>query len=330
MFAVALLQGLDGLVQLAERVLALLVGREGGLLELAPAVLLQVGQLHADAHQRREIPVLAVECLLIAVQRLFQRGQLRFELPGRLVGLPLGEGMVQRGASRLVVAGVEQIDGHVERGMEARMQRVDALAGQCGGGRRYEIAMVDDDRVSDRIDAATAGAAGQLGELPRCQRHMPAAVELLQLFDDDTARRHVDAQRERLRREDHLHQSLFKQAFDYLPEQRDHAGVMGREALLQREPEPGELQRLEILLAQLPGDHLVDDGADTPHLVLGGEFQPRIDALLDGLIAAVAREYEIDAGKHVEIVELVDHRPALGRVALRRHVAPRMAAAAGA
>ena len=90
------------------------------------------------------------------------------------------------------------------------------------------------------------------------------------------------------------------------------------------------MQRLEILLAQLPGDHLVDDGADAPHLVLGGEFQPRIDALLDGLIAAVAREYEIDAGKHVEIVELVDHRPALGRVALRRHVAPRMAAAAGA
>ena len=210
------------------------------------------------------------------------------------------------------------------------MQRVDALAGQCCGGRRYEIAMVDDDRVSDRIDAATAGAAGQLGELPRCQRHMPAAVELLQLFDDDAARRHVDAQRERLRREDHLHQSLFKQAFDYLPEQRDHAGVMGREALLQREPEPGELQRLEILLAQLPGDHLVDDGADAPHLVLGGEFQPRIDALLDGLIAAVAREYEIDAGKHVEIVELVDHRPALGRVALRRRVAPRMATAAGA
>ena len=56
MFAVALLQGLDRLVQLAERVLALLVGREGGLLELAPAVLLQVGQLHADAHQRRESP----------------------------------------------------------------------------------------------------------------------------------------------------------------------------------------------------------------------------------------------------------------------------------
>ena len=90
------------------------------------------------------------------------------------------------------------------------MQRVDAFAGQRGGRGRHEAVMVHHHGVADRIDASAAGAAGQLGELPRRQRHMARAVELLQLLHHHAAGRHIDAQRQRLGGEHHLDQSLFE------------------------------------------------------------------------------------------------------------------------
>ena len=95
--------------------------------------------------------------------------------------------------------------------------------------------------------------------------------------------------------------------FDYLPEEGDHACVMGGESLLQSEAELGEPQRLEILLAELAGCHGVHDVPYAAGLLIGGQLQPRPDALLDGLIAAGAGEDEVDAGQHVHEVKLIDH-----------------------
>ncbi len=74
------------------------------------------------------------------------------------------------------------------------MQRVHSLAGQCGGGGGYKTVMVDDYRMADGIDATSAGATGQLGELAWRQRHMPGAIEFLKLFDHHASCRHIDAQ----------------------------------------------------------------------------------------------------------------------------------------
>ena len=67
--------------------------------------------------------------------------------------------------------------------------------------------------------------------------------------------------------------------------------------LLQGEAELREMQSLQILLTELAFDHLIDDTADATHLVIGGEFESGVDALFDGLIASVAGEDEIDAGR---------------------------------
>ena len=309
MLLLGLAQARDPAVQLAHRLPAFLLGRKRFVLDPTTVVALQIRQPHTQRHELAEIAVVAVERLLVALQGLLQRHHLRFQLSRGFVRLPLGEGVVERDACGVHIAGIEQIHRHVEGRAEAGMQRVDAFAGQRGGRGRHEAVMVHHHGVADRIDASAAGAAGQLGELPRRQRHMARAVELLQLLHHHAAGRHIDAQRQRLGGEHHLDQSLFEQPLDDLPEQRHHARMMGGEALLQSEAEPGEPQRLEVLRAQLAVDHLIDDAADTPHLVLGGQLQSGVQALIHGLVAAVAGEDERDARQQTEIVEFVDHGP---------------------
>ena len=70
------------------------------------------------------------------------------------------------------------------------------------------------------VDAASAGAAGELGVLPRGDRHAGLAVELLELLEHDGARGHVDAEGERLGREHDLHELALEELLDDLLERR--------------------------------------------------------------------------------------------------------------
>ena len=97
------------------------------MLQFAAAFLFDVAQLHTQGHELFEVAVFACERLFVSGQRVLQCVDLRFQLPSRFVGLPLGKRLVQGNVRGLVVAGVEQVHGHVERGSEARVQRVDTL-----------------------------------------------------------------------------------------------------------------------------------------------------------------------------------------------------------
>jgi hypothetical protein len=148
------------------------------------------------------------------------------------------------------------------------------------------------------VDAAAAGAAGQLRVLARGERHAGLAVELLQLLEHDRARRHVDAEGQRLRGEDGLHQLLLEELLDDLLERRQEARVVGRDAALQAlEPlvvaEDGEVGVQEGAAA------LLDDGADLVTLVLFREVDARAQHLLHGGVAAGPAEDEEDRGQQV-------------------------------
>ena len=44
-------------------------------------------------------------------------------------------------------------------------------------------------------------------------------------------------------------------------------------------------------------------------LIIGGKLQARVDTLLNSLVTAIAGENEIDTGKHIQVVQLIDHSP---------------------
>ena len=234
-----------------------------------------------------EIAAIAVCRLLVAFQSMFERMDFGFKLPRRLIRLPLREGLVERLAGGFVGAGIQQIHGHIESRFETRMQRIHTFAGQRRGGGRNEPLMVDNHRVANRIDATTPRTARQLREFSGGEHDVPCAVVFLKFFDDDAAGRHVDTKRESLRGEYHFHQTLFEQTFDNLSKQGNHTCMMRGETFLQRETESRESQCFEIVAAHLPFNHLIDNLTDPHRLIVSRQFEPRIDALLDRLIAAI-------------------------------------------
>ncbi len=76
------------------------------------------------------------------------------------------------------------------------------------------------------IDAATPCAARELRVLPRRDRDPGLPVELLELFEHDRARGHVDPEREGLRREDDAQELALEELLDNFLEGRKHPGVV--------------------------------------------------------------------------------------------------------
>lgn len=75
------------------------------------------------------------------------------------------------------------------------------------------------------------------------------------------------------------------------------------------------MQRLQVVMRQLAFDHLIDDAADAQRLVVACKAQAGVKALVDRLVAAVAREYEINRRQHAQEIEFVHDRPAFRLVA---------------
>ena len=76
-----------------------------------------------------------------------------------------------------------------------------------------------DDGVAFDVDAAAAGASGQLGVFAGGDVYVGFAVVLGELFQDDGACGHVDAQREGFGGEDQLDQSLGEESLHDLLEE---------------------------------------------------------------------------------------------------------------
>ena len=79
----------------------------------------------------------------------------------------------------------DEVDGHVVRGLEGRPERVGARRGEAGERPRVEARLPQDDGVALDVDAAPAGAAGELRVLPRRQVDVGLAVPLHQPLEHD-------------------------------------------------------------------------------------------------------------------------------------------------
>lgn len=128
--------------------------------------LLDIAQLAPQCGVLGEVASVARHRLLVAGERLLGILHLPRQADDRAIRLELRErrleDLARAGATELV----DEIDGHVVGRTEARVQRIRAAGGERGHGLRVETLGPLDDRVTLDVDAATAGASGELGVLP--------------------------------------------------------------------------------------------------------------------------------------------------------------------
>src|SRR3954453_3316867 len=210
---------------------------------------------------------------------------------------------------------IDEVDRHVVRRPEAGPQRIRTRRGKSGHVLRVEPWRPQNDTVTFDVDAAPPGPAGQLGVLPRREVDVRFAVPFDERLEDDAAGRHVDAEGERLRREDDLDETFAEQLLDDLLEHRQHPGMVRGDAALQRVGELAETEHREVVVRDVD-DTRVEDVADAPTLRGFGEAQPGPQALAHGRITTVAAEDEHDRGEQPRPVEGLDDLRAA------RHVDP--------
>ena len=156
------------------------------------------------------------------------------------------------------------------------------------------------------IDTPPAGTAGQLGVLPRCQRHVLLSVELHQLFQHDGAGGHVDTQRQGLGRENSPDQAGSEQLLDGVTECGQHPRVVGGQTAQQPLAPLVVAQHRQIVVGQFAAA-VLDDLGDPYPLLLSGQPQRRTQALLDGGVAPGAGEHEGDGRQQPGGVQGCDH-----------------------
>ena len=194
-----------------------------------------------------DVAQMAGQLLSYSASGLLVAADLLGEARDAAVGLELREGRLEQAARGTAAQLADEIDRHVVGRAERRAQRVGAGRGEPGDPGRVDVRAPQHDGVALDVDAAAAGASGQLGVLPRRQVGMRLAVELGQPLEDDRARRHVDSQRERLGREDRLDQPADEQLLDGLLERRDEPGVVRGEPAAQPVAPVPVAEHLEIL-----------------------------------------------------------------------------------
>ena len=151
-----------------------------------------------------------------------------FEPHDVAVGLVLRERQVQQVVRLIARVGAHEVGGHVVRRPERRGERERSARRKPGDLVEGHERRPQHDRVADRVDASPPGATGELRVLARRQELVALARELRELLDDDGTRRHVDAEREGLGREDDLDEPFDEAGLDGLLERRHHAPRDGR------------------------------------------------------------------------------------------------------
>jgi hypothetical protein len=103
------------------------------------------------------------------------------------------------------VVAADEVDRHVVRRTERRREAERAARREGGDLVERHERGPQHDGVADRVEPSSTSAAGELRVLPGRQELVLLSGELGELLDHHRARRHVDAERERLGREHGLH-----------------------------------------------------------------------------------------------------------------------------
>ena len=207
----------------------------------------------------------------------------------------------------------DEVHRHVVGGSERRREVVGPRGREPRDPLERHLALVDDDRVSERVDPSPARASRELRVLTGRDQLVALALELPEVLDHDALGGHVDPQREGLRREDHLHEPFLEQLLDRLLEHGEHARVVGGDAGGQGLEELRESEAREVVLVHPRGPGL-GPIPDRGGLLPGREADPRVPEPAHALLAAGPAEHEVDRRQHPFLREHVDHLLAAGDV----------------
>ena len=238
-------------------------------------------------------------------QQLTAAFQLPFERDDVTIRLELREREVQQVVRHVGGIPLHEVRGHVVRRPERRAQRVRS----AGSQRRHLVEGHErapaHDRVPDVVDPPPPCAPGELGVFAGREELVLLTRELRQLLDHDRPGGHVDPERERLRREHHLHEAGTERLLDRFLHRRDHPGVMRGEAGLEAGDPLAVPQDLEVLVRQGVGV-LLGDATDLGPFVRARQPEPAGHALLNRLIAPGSAEDERDRRQHAPLREDLD------------------------
>ncbi len=189
-----------------------------------------------------------------------------------------------------------QVDGHVVTRIETRPQRLGSRGRDPGNPFERHPAVVKHHRRAPMVDAATAGATGQLGEFAAGERLVGLSVELREALEHDRSSRHVDAEGKGLGGEDDLYEPADEELLHGFLEDRDHAGVVRRhpaaEPVRERlEPERRQIGSLDV------GDSGLQMGVDLGAFPGGREAQTGRGDGISRPLTAGPREDEVDRGQ---------------------------------
>ena len=249
-----------------------------------------------------EVTEIAVHRLLVRLDRGFVLAHLARQPDDGLIGLELGERGLEHLRGFVRAHPRQQIRRHVVGRSERRVECVGAVRSQRGQFADLDGRVPHHDRMADAVDSAATGASGQLRVLPRGDHHMRFAVELHELLEHDGASGHVDAQRQGLRGEDDLDDSLREQLFDELFELRNHPRVVRGDSEQQSLAKGVIAEDAEVFVGEFIAQRFqcrVDDRLLFPRVQVGACAQ----VLFDGFVAAVAGEDEHDRRQHRRLGE---------------------------
>src|SRR5581483_11010445 len=186
----------------------------------------------------RQTTQLVVDRAQLVVQRLHLVVELELAQRGRE--------QVREALGRLRT-GVPEVEHRVVPERERALDR-QQLAGTdrdrlLGGDPRG----VRDDRDTPRVEPAPTCAPGELLVLVRRQRATRFAVELGQLADDHGLGRHVDAERQRVGREDDLQEPAVEQLLYQHLQYRQHTGVVEADAQRQQPRQRADLVERTVI-----------------------------------------------------------------------------------
>ena len=186
-------------------------------------------------------------------------------------------------------------------------ERIGAGRGEAGDLARVHARLPQHDAVALDVEAASTGAAGQLGVLPRRDVGVRLAVPLRELLDHHRAGGHVDARAPASRsRRPTLTSPRTEQLLHALLEGRQHPGVVGRDAARQPVEELVVAEHLQVVVGQVAAA-LLDVGEDLVALLGVGEPDVGRQALRDRRVAADPAEDEHDRGQQALAVEPLEH-----------------------
>ena len=168
----------------------------------------------------------------------------------------------------------EQVEDHIVTEVESRVEPVRLALDHVFGVLGLELLVDHHDDDTPVVETTPTGPTRHLDVLARRERPEFFAVKLADVVEDDRLGRHVEADRERLGRKEHLDQALLEENLDDLLENRQQAAVVDSDAAFEERQQALDLRQIPVVLRK-GVDCILKDRLDEIALVIRIELELR-------------------------------------------------------